>query len=55
MEREGEENQDKDGWTHSRGIRAVPPSARRDARDRAGWRGAAMAVARGRMRLDGTM
>ena len=30
MEREGEENQDKDGWTHSRGIRAVPPSATRD-------------------------
>ena len=26
----------------------------RDARDRAGWRGANMAVARGRMRLDGT-
>ena len=27
---------------------------RQDARDRAGWRGAATAVARGRMRLDGT-
>ena len=27
---------------------------RRDARDRAGWREAATAVARGRMRLDGT-
>ena len=27
---------------------------RQDARDRAGWRGAAMVVARGRMRLDGT-
>ena len=27
---------------------------RRDARDREGWRGAAMAVAKGRMRLDGT-
>ena len=26
----------------------------RNARDRAGWRGATMAVARGRMRLDGT-
>ena len=26
---------------------------RRDARDRAGWRGVAAAVARGRMRLDG--
>ena len=26
----------------------------RDARDRGGWRGATMAVARGRMRLDGT-
>ena len=27
---------------------------RRDARERAGWRGATTAVARGRMRLDGT-
>ena len=27
---------------------------RRDARDRAGWRGATTAVARGRMRFDGT-
>ena len=27
---------------------------RRDARDRAGWRGATAAVARGRVRLDGT-
>ena len=27
---------------------------RQDARDRAGWRGAAMVVARGRTRLDGT-
>ena len=27
MEREGEECQDKDGWTHSRGIRVKPPSA----------------------------
>ena len=31
-----------------KGIRAEPPSA-------TGWRGAALAVARGRMRLDGTM
>ena len=55
MEREGEEDQYKDGWTHSRGIRAVPLSnMRRDARDRARWRGAATAVARGRLRLDGT-
>ena len=28
---------------------------RRHARDREGWRGAAMAIARGRMPLDGTM
>ena len=27
MEREGEEDLDKDGWTHSWGIRAEPPSA----------------------------
>ena len=26
MEREREEDQDKDGWTHSRGMRAEPPS-----------------------------
>ena len=26
MEREGEEDLDKDGWTHSRGTRAEPPS-----------------------------
>ena len=34
--------------------RATINNMRRDARDRAGWRGAATAVARGRMRLDGT-
>ena len=33
---------------------ATISNMRRDARDRAGWRGAATAVARGRMRLDGT-
>ena len=33
---------------------ATTSNMRRDARDRAGWRGAATAVARGRMRLDGT-
>ena len=33
---------------------ATISNMRRDARDRAGWRGAAMAVARGRMRIDGT-
>ena len=33
---------------------ATISNMRRDARDRAGWRGAAMAVARGRIRLDGT-
>ena len=39
MEREGEEDLDKDGWTHSWGTRAEPPSAtRRYARDRAGCR-----------------
>ena len=27
MEREGEEDLDKDGWTHSWGTRAEPPSA----------------------------
>ena len=26
MEREEEEDQDKDDWTHPRGIRAEPPS-----------------------------
>ena len=26
MEREGEKDLDKDGWTHSWGIRAEPPS-----------------------------
>ena len=26
MEREGEEDLDKDGWTHSWGTRAEPPS-----------------------------
>ena len=34
---------------------ATISNMRRDARDRAGWRGATTAVARGRMRLDGTM
>ena len=34
--------------------RATISSTRRDARDRAGWRGATTAVSRGRMRLDGT-
>ena len=34
--------------------RATISNMRRDARDRAGWRGAATAVARGRMRLNGT-
>ena len=33
---------------------ATISNIRRDARDRAGWRGAATAVARGRMRLDGS-
>ena len=33
---------------------ATISNMRRDARDREGWRGAATAVARGRMRLDGT-
>ena len=33
---------------------ATISNMRRDARDRAGWRGATTAVARGRMRLDGT-
>ena len=33
---------------------ATISNMRRDARDRAGWRGAATAVARGRMRLNGT-
>ena len=33
---------------------AIISNMRRDARDRAGWRGAATAVARGQMRLDGT-
>ena len=33
---------------------ATTSNMRRDARDRAGWRGATTAVARGRMRLDGT-
>ena len=33
---------------------ATSNNKRRDARDRAGWRGATTAVARGRMRLDGT-
>ena len=27
MEREREEDRDKDGWTHSRGMREEPPSA----------------------------
>ena len=53
MEREREEDQDKDDWTLSKGIRAEPPLAKY-ARDRAGWRGAPNAVARGPMRLDGT-
>ena len=34
--------------------RATISNMRRDAGDREGWRGAATAVARGRMRLDGT-
>ena len=34
---------------------ATISNMRRYARDRAGWRGATVAVARGRMRLDGTM
>ena len=33
---------------------ATISNMRRDARNRAGWRGAAMTVTRGRMRLDGT-
>ena len=33
---------------------ATISNMRRDARDRAGWRGAATVVARGRMRLDST-
>ena len=33
---------------------ATISNMRRDARDRAGWRGATTTVARGRMRLDGT-
>ena len=33
---------------------AIISNMRRDTRDREGWRGAATAVARGRMRLDGT-
>ena len=33
---------------------ATISNMRRDARDRAGWSGATTAVARGRMRLDGT-
>ena len=33
---------------------ATISNMRRDARNRAGWRGAATAVATGRMRLDGT-
>ena len=52
MEREREEDHDKDGWTRSRVMRAEPATISnmsRDARDRAGWRGATMAVARGRM------
>ena len=35
-------------------IGATVSNMRRDARDRAGWRGAATAVARSRIRLDGT-
>ena len=55
MERAREEDQGKDGWTHSRyASEATISNMSRDARDRAGWRGATMAVARGRMRLDGT-
>ena len=45
MEREGEEDLDKDGWTHSWGRAyssgATISNMRRYARDRAGWRGAA--------------
>ena len=33
---------------------ATISNMRRDARDRAGWRGVATAVAMGRMRVDGT-
>ena len=33
---------------------AIISNMRRDTRDREGWRGAATAVARGQMRLDGT-
>ena len=41
---------------HTKGVceRSHHHNMRRDARDRAGWRGATTAVARGRMRLDGT-
>ena len=35
-------------------LKGYVSDMRQDARDRAGWRGDTMAVARGRMRLDGT-
>ena len=58
MEREREEDRDSDGWTvdtlKGYASGATISNMRRDARNRAGWRGATTAVARGRMRLDGT-
>ena len=48
MEREGEEYKYKDGWIHSRGIRADPPSATcEDTLYRARLRGATTALTRG--------
>ena len=52
----------KRGRPRQRWVNTLKPYAsgatisnmRRDARDRAGWRGATTAVARGRMRLNGT-
>ena len=44
-------------WVDTLKGYAIGPTVsnmRRDARDRAGWRGATTVVARGRMRLDGT-
>ena len=56
MGREGEDHQDKDGWAHSRGIRAEPPSATWDETPEIERDGEELppAAARGRMRLDGT-
>ena len=55
MEREREEDRDRDGWTHKGyASGATISKMRRDARDSEGWRGAATAVAGGRMRLYGT-